>query len=84
MSEIANFTLGLIVGLLSMLIVIVGWALMNISGQKSREEGERGCEREEMPPWDTDLQKLDMGEALNRRPDPRPEPNPPDDDVKSS
>ncbi len=94
MSEIANFTLGLIVGLLSMLIVIVAWALMNVTGQKSREEGERGCGYEEVPPLDDDLpKKMNLEERIDfiydaversKKPDPRPEPLPADDDVKSS
>jgi len=82
MNEIANFTLGLIVGIGSMLLIIVLWGLMNISGQISREE-ERGCGWEEVPTLDPDLLKLDMGETLNR-PDPQPEPLPADDDWKSS
>jgi len=74
MNEIANFTLGLIVGIGSMLLIIVLWGLMNISGQISREEEgqsysvtrsrEKMKKAQETP--DDDLLKLDMGEPLNR------------------
>lgn len=41
MSDVANFVLGLIVGISSMVVLVVLWAMLILSGRISREEERR-------------------------------------------
>jgi hypothetical protein len=73
MTDATYFILGLIVGIGSMVLIILGWSLMNISSQISREE--EMLYRPGGDAWDnTRYQEVDT----------QPLPLPPDDDVKSS
>ena len=73
-------------------LIALMWAITARSSQISREEEKRGCRYEPIPPPDKDMEEMrDLVYGIPQRgydplgqADPRPEPIPPDHDVKSS